>query len=70
MAEVKKRLNVPDHGFRFSDVDKRSLQRLAKRSGSSKLFLETAVFVDRDAYNRLARYFRNDKRQERITRLF
>ena len=70
MAEVKKRLNVPDHGFRFSNVDKRNLERLAKRSGSSQLFLETAVFVDRDAYRRLANYYRNDKTQAGIARFF
>ena len=63
MEDVKKRLYEPNHGFKFSPVDKRNLQRLAKRGGSSGLYLETAVFVDQLAYRRLARYYGDDRRQ-------
>ena len=63
MADVKKRLYEPSHGFQFSPKDKRNLQRLAKRRGGSGLFLETAVFVDQRAFIRLARYYGNDRGQ-------
>lgn len=63
MTDVKKRLYEPNRGFQFSPKAKRNLQRLSKRRGSSRLFLETAVFVDQSAYERLARYYDHDKGQ-------
>jgi hypothetical protein len=68
MDEIRKTMQVPDHGFNLSPVDKNNIKKLSKRKGGGggkpvKFFLETAVFVDNAAYKRLGKFYNYDMSQ-------